>query len=107
MIIVNGEISAKSKTGGGLDENGNPVRPSSEWGKPIPCRISVNKRNNLGKQNGNSFTIASFEILIEPQPFIDDGMVKLRYLSGRELGEFPIMFPPEFLEAVGAVKIVV
>lgn len=107
MIFVNGYISAKSKTGGGLDENGNPVRPSSEWSNPVPCHIKVNQRNNLGKQNGNSFTIASYEILIEPQSFIDDGIIKLFYISGKELGEFPIMFPPEFLEAVGAVKIVV
>ncbi|MDL2310128.1 hypothetical protein LJC39_03315 [Parabacteroides sp. OttesenSCG-928-B22] len=107
MIIVNGFISAKVKTGGGLGENGNPVRPSSEWGEPIPCNIRVNKRNNLGKQNGNTFTVASYEILIEPQSFIDDGMVKLQYVSGKDLGEFPIMFPPEFLEAVGAVKITV
>ncbi len=107
MIIVNGFISAKSKTGGGLNDNGKPIRPTEEWGEFVPCHIRVNHRNNLGKQNGNTFTIASYEILIEPQPFIDDGMVRLRYVSGKELGEFSIMFPPEFLEAVGATKIVV
>ena len=107
MILVNGEIRVKVKKGGGLNENGNPVRPSSTWGNPIPCRISVNKRSNFGRQNGNSFTIASYEILIEPQPFIDDGIVKLKYASGKELGEFPIMFPPEYLEAVEAIRIVV
>lgn len=107
MILVNGFISGKIKAGGGLDKNGNPIRPAEEWGELIACHIRVNKRNNLGKQNGNLFTIASYEILIEPQPFIDDGIIKLSYASGKELGEFPIMFPPEYLEAVGAIKIVV
>jgi len=106
VIISNGYISAKIKTGGGLDENGNPVRPSSEWGKPISCHIKVNTRNNLGKQNGNTFTIASYEILIEPQPF-EAERVKLIDNCGKELGEFSVMYPPEHLEAVGAVKIVV
>lgn len=107
MIILNGYISAKIKTGGGLDENGNPFRPSSEWSESIPCYIKVNQRNNLGKQNGNSFIIASYEILIDPQPFTSDGIVKLSYESGQELGEFSIMFPSEYLEAVQAIKIVV
>lgn len=98
---------AKIKKGGGLDGNGNPVRPSSEWSIPIPCHITVNKRSTFGRQNGNSFTIASYEILIEPQPFVNDGVVRLRYATGEDLGEFPIMFPPEYLETVRATKIVV
>jgi len=107
MVIANGEISAREAAGGGLDGNGNPVRPSGGWGRPVPCRITVNRRDNLGRRNGNSFTMASFEVLIEPRPFPDEGTVRLRYADGRELGEFPIMFPPECLEAAGAVKIVV
>ena len=104
MIIVNGKITAKVKSGGGIDGEGNPVKPSESWGDPIYCSITVNKRNNLGKQNGNSFTVASYEILIGPQPFTAE-RVKLERL-GKNLGEFSVMFT-EYLEAVGAIKIVV
>ena len=51
MIIENGTISIKTKTGGGL-VNGNPVRPSENWGEPIPCHITTNRHNNKGKVNG-------------------------------------------------------
>jgi hypothetical protein len=104
MIIVNGSISAKVKSGGGLDGDGNPVKASESWGDPIPCRISTNKRNNLGKQNGNTFTIASYEVLIEPQRFEAERVKLERYEE--DLGEFSVMFT-EYLEAVGAIKIVV
>ena len=104
MIIVNGRIWAKDKSGGGLDGEGNPMKPSESWGDPIPCRITTNKRNNLVKQNGNTFTIASYEILIGLQPFTAERVKLERF--GRDLGEFSVMFA-EYMEAVGAIKIVV
>jgi hypothetical protein len=104
VIIVNGKIFEKVKSGGGLDGAGNPVQTSAVWGNPIPCHISVNKRNNLGKQNGNTFTVASYEVLIEPQPFYAERVRLTEH--GRDLGEFSVMFS-EYLEAVGATKIVV
>jgi hypothetical protein len=104
MIIVNGTVSAKDATGGGLDESGNPSASKDTWGAAIPCNISINKLNNLGRQDGNTFTIASYEILVEEQPF-EAGSVWLTE-RGRDLGEFSVMFT-ERLEAVGATKIVV
>ncbi|MDR0657691.1 MAG: hypothetical protein LBG18_01930 [Mediterranea sp.] len=104
MIIVNGSITAKAKTGGGLDMDGYPVKPAETWGQPIPCNVKVNKRNNLGKQNGNTFKIASYEVLIEPQPFESERVRLTEY--GRDLGEFSVMWT-EYLDAVGALKIVV
>jgi hypothetical protein len=104
MIIVNGTITVKIKSGGGLNGEGNPVEPSESWGDPIPCRITTNKRNNLGKQNGNTFTIASYEILIGLQPFTAERVKLERF--GEDLGEFSVMFT-EYMEAVGAIKVVV
>lgn len=103
MIIVNGTISIKTKTGGGL-VNGNPVRPSESWGEPIPCNIKTNLHNNKGKTNGNSFEVASYEVLIEAQPFEADRVKLVR--EGKDLGEFSIQ-DIDPLNAVGAVKIVV
>ena len=104
MYIENGFISAMIKTDGRLDENGNPVRLSDVFEEPIPCNITTNKKNNLGKQNGNTFTIASYEVLIDLQPF-EAGLVRLTR-HGQNLGDFSVLWI-EYLEAVGAVKIVV
>jgi hypothetical protein len=103
MIIVNGTICIKTKTGGEL-VNGNPVRPSESWSEPIPCNIKTNLHNNKGRVNGNSFEVASYEVLIEAQPF-DADRVKLER-QGKELGEFSVQ-DIELLYAVGCVKIVV
>jgi len=104
IILFNGTIQAKVNSGGGLDENGNPIRLSDAFNEPISCRVVTNKKNNLGKQNGNSFIIASYEVLIELQPF-DAGVVRLTQ-HGRELGIFPVICI-ERLEEVGVVKITV
>ena len=104
MIIENGTIQAKIKTGGGFDANDYPVEPSESWSEPIPCHIRVNRKNNLGKQNGNTFTVASYEVIIELQPF-EHERVKL-IEQAMDLGEFSVLWT-ECLEAVGAVKIVV
>ena len=104
MIFENGTIQAKIKTGGGLDANGYPVEPSESWSEPIPCHIKVNRKNNLGKQNGNTFTIASYEVFIELQPFESEGIKLIE--NGKDLGEFSVLWT-ECLENVGSVKIVV
>lgn len=106
MLIPNGTISIKTKTGGELDERGKPVRPSSiDWGDTIICRFRANKYSNRGKVNGNTFTVASYEILIESQPFTAE-RVKLSDKNGKDLGEFSVI-EIEHLDAVGIVKITV
>lgn len=103
MIIENGTISIKTKTGGGL-MNGNPVRPSETWSEPIPCNITTNQHNNKGKANGNSFEIASYEVLIEAQTFEAERVKLVR--DGKDLGEFSVQdITP--LYPVGAIKITV
>jgi hypothetical protein len=64
----------------------------------------VNRKNNLGKQNGNAFTIASYEVYIEMQPF-EAERINLSE-NGKDLGEFSVLWT-EQLDAVCALKIVV
>jgi hypothetical protein len=104
MIIVNGTITAKVKAGGGLETDGYPIKPAESWLQPVPCHIRVNRKNNLGKQNGNTFIIASYEVLIESQQF-ESERVKLTE-NGRDLGEFSVLWT-ELFDAVCALKIVV
>ena len=101
MIIENGTICAKIKMDGELI-NGNPIRPSETWDKPIPCNIKTNQCNNRGKVDGNTFKTVSYEVLINEQPF-DAEMVKL-VRHGKDLGEFTVQ-DIDRLPAVGAIKI--
>ena len=103
MILVNGHIEPKIETGGGLDEDGNPVPTISSWGDKIPCRYTPNRNSLKGKANGNLFIVASYEILIERQPFTTE-QIRLTGINGEDLGELSIMWVETF-DAVNALKI--
>lgn len=106
MIIQNGTIEIKTKSGGGINpDTGFPNKPESDWSDPIPCQYSANKYNKLGRVNGEHFTVASYVVLIEEQPF-DAGQVRLKTRSGKVLGEFSIM-EVEPLDAVCELRILI
>lgn len=107
MIIQNGTIEFKTKTGGGINpETGYPVKPSSElWGEPVPCQFRATKYNQLSIIKGEHVTLASYEILIEAQPVTSE-QLRLRDLSGNEVGTFSVI-QAEPLEAVCEVRILV
>ncbi len=106
MIIANGTIEAKIKTGGGIDPKTDyPIAPSVSWGNPIPCQYRANKYSNKGRANGEAFTIASYEILIDEQPY-DAEMLRLRDAGGKMLGEFSVI-EIEPLPAVCQLRILV
>ena len=105
MIIQNGTIEVKRKTGGGIDtETGYPQKPGSvDWGDPIPCQYTANKCNKLGRVSGEHFTTAQYTVLIEEQPF-EAEQVRLKDLAGNMVGDFSIM-QVEPLEAVCELRI--
>lgn len=107
MIIQNGNIEVKLKTGGGINpETGYPNKPvSTSWGNPIPCQYSANKYNNLGCTNGEHFTIAKYIVLIEEQPFATE-QIRLKDLAGNIIGEFSVM-QVEPLDAVCELRILI
>lgn len=107
MIIENGKIQIKQKTGGGIDPETGHARPSSAvvWGTPIPCQYYPNKYNNLGRVSGEHFKIAEFTVLIEEQPFGAE-QIRLTDNAGGLVGEFSII-SSEPLAAVGQIKITV
>lgn len=109
MIIENGTIEFKEKTPGKIDpETGYPQKASAiRWGKPIPCQYQPNSRNNLGRVNGESFTTASYTVLLEEQPLPKSEQVRLKGSDGTSLGEFSLISPPEFLEAVSEIRILI
>lgn len=107
MIIENGTIEVKVKTAGGIDiETGHPRKSSNaSWGAPIPCQWLPNSHNKQGRIQGEHFTIATYEVLIEEQPF-EGEQVRLKDRAGKQLGEFPVI-SVEPLEAVCQLRILV
>ena len=91
MIIANGTIETKIKTGGGIDPDTDyPIAPSVSWGNPIECQDRANKYSNKSKPNGEAFTIASYEILIDEQPSNAETQ-RLRVISGKILGALSVI----------------
>lgn len=109
MIIQNGTIEFKQKTPGAIDpETGYPTKPTAVgWGDPIPCQFIPNSRNNLGRVNGERFTTATYTVLLEEQPLPDSEQIRLTDRDGRVLGEFSLIAPPEALETVCEIKLLI
>lgn len=106
MIIANGYIETKTKSGGGINpETGYPNKPTEAWGEPIPCQYQANNNSLKGRTNGEAYRIASYEILIDEQPY-ESEQLRLRDDNGKVLGEFSVIdIKP--LAAVCQVKILV
>ena len=106
MIIANGTIRVKVKTGGGIDPVTRfPVMPEVSWGEPIPCQYIPNRHDKLGVASGEHFTVATYTILIEEQPFTAE-QIRLSDRDGVVLGEFSVR-QIEPLDAVCQVRITV
>lgn len=89
-------------------ETGYPTKATEVgWSKPIPCQFIPNNRTNLGRVNGERFTTATYTVLIEEQPLPSSEQIRLTERSGKVLGEFSLIAPPEALEAVGEIRILI
>lgn len=107
MIIANGTIEVKRKTGGGgLDPvTGYPQKADASWDEPIPCQYIPGSHNKLGVVSGEHFTVATYTVLIEEREFNAE-QIRLKDRAGAILGEFSIM-QVEPLEAVGEIRLVI
>lgn len=109
MIIQNGTIEAKIKQAGGINhETGFPVKSTGEAFMPaIPCQYTANQYNQLGRTNGERFTVAAYTILIEQQrtPFTAE-QIRLKDMDGNIVGDFSVM-SIEPIDAVCQMKILV
>ena len=107
MIIANGHIECKHKTGGGIDPVTRfPVRPEVTWGDPIPCQYIPIRHDFIAvSPQGENYTLATYTILIEERPFSAE-TIRLTDRCGKVLGEFSVR-QIEPLEAVCEVRITV
>ncbi len=111
MIIENGTIEFKQKTPGKIDpETGHPAKATEvKWSDSIPCQYIPYSRQLLLKTgSGERITKASYKVLIEEQLLPDSEQVRLTdSRTGSSLGEFSLLQPPELLEAVCEIKILI
>ncbi|MDD3945021.1 MAG: hypothetical protein PHS38_09940 [Bacteroidales bacterium] len=105
MDIENGTLTPIIAIPAGRDENGYMVPASSAPGDPIRCYIKTVKTNNVGKQEGNYFKIASYEVLIDNIPFAST-RVKLSCDDRGDLGEYAVISTIP-MQAVNLLKILV
>ncbi len=106
MIIVNGYIRVKVKTGGGM-LNGRPQPVTFTESEPIPCNWRAQKWDKKGKTVDGVFTQAQFEILVELQDFTAETLTLYDTTVAEHcLGEFTVQ-SVEPLGATVATKITV
>jgi len=109
MIIQNGTIEVKTKVAGGIDPTtGFPTKPTNvAYSEAIPCQYIANTYNQLGRTNGESFTMAQYTILIEQQPTsFTAEQIRLKDNGGNVVGEYSVI-AIEPLEAVCEIRITV
>ena len=106
MIIQNGTIETKTKTAGGIDRaTGHPIASVSSWSDPIPCQYIPNTHDKRGRVNGEHYTIATYTVLIEEQPFTAE-QIRLKDMDGTVVGEYSVM-SVQPLVAVSEIQILV
>lgn len=110
MIIENGTIEFKQKAPGAIDpETGYPSKATQVgWSEAIPCQFYPTSCELLARTPaGERITKASYVVLVEEQPLPESEQLRLTDLQGRALGEFSLLAPPQTLEAVCEIKILV
>lgn len=110
MIIENGTIEFKKKAPGTIDpQTGYPAKAKEAgWSDPIPCQfIPVSRYLLLRTPEGERITKSTYKVLIEMQPLPKSEQLRLKSLDGESLGEFSMIAPPETLEAVDEIKILI
>ena len=105
MIIVNGHIRPILKSGGGLDEDGDPVKADERLGCPIPCQWKKAGWDNLARVDETHYIQKSFIILIEKEDRFDSEELCL-YAKGKDMGRYSIL-SMEDLDAVCQTKITI
>lgn len=97
------QIKQAGSSGGGLDDDGNPVPVQGGWSDPIDCRIVTLSKSDTGKYEDGKFIQSSYMIYIDGTEEIEADRVKLNR-QGVYLGEFNVQ-SNEYLRLVKRVKI--
>lgn len=75
-------------SGGGVDENGNPIAVDNNWSDAIPCHFDTDNKETIYRYDNGSATVFDYVVWIDP--ISDDmtgRMVKLIDEYGNEVSE--------------------
>lgn len=109
MIIANGTIEIKRKSGGGIDTaTGLPLPVLEEWGVPVECQYYHNRMDLLARTRaGESYSDIGWIIIVEqPWSMGDSEEIRLRDHAGQVVGTYALRLA-EPLDAVQQVRLVV
>ena len=91
---TNGFLQYLSHTGGGFNEDGEPILGSAVWSAPVPCLIKTVTNNSKGRYEDGKFDQSSYELLIENGLVpIDIKRIRLER-QGIGLGEYTVQGKP-------------
>lgn len=106
VMRINGYLQYLTHTGGGFNDDGEPVMGTDTWSTPVPCSVNTVTNNSQGEYEDGKFNQASYEVLVENgQVPIDTNRVKL-FRYDVELGEYAVQGKP-LPTSMDRVKIVV
>ncbi len=107
MIIENGKIQIYRIEGGGLDQKGNPIKPTETLGDAIPCNWKRNSYQKKGIYEDGKFTSASYIIMIDMQKF-EPCRFRLFDSQDNVLGDYEVRQKGiSYLDYVGCIQITV
>lgn len=105
MIIPNGTVQFKTKTGGGINmATGYPMASTESWSTPTECQFYHTTLNLQSKDGGEHVTRRSIVVLLDGDDVFTTETLKLTDATGSEVGEFPVI-SAEQLRAVNQTKI--
>jgi len=103
MIIENGYLEEKIKTGGGLDPITHlPIKVSFTFGEKKPCQIRQVEYDNLANSSGVDYIKSSYTVLTEND--IESEAIRL---TGEGFSKEFSVIQKSVLTEVGLVKIIV
>ena len=106
---TNGTLQYEIITGGGVNNDGEPIAPVTSWSDPIRCSIHANTDSRRGRYEDGLFRQASFVVLIERNAHFEVDVIadikRVRLTRGCEpLGEYFVLSVVP-AESVGRIQI--
>ena len=105
MIPNNGYFTTKSISGGGFDENGQPIAVTPTGEKTFNCRIQTVQNNKHGVYQDGKFVNSSYVLFIPFDKTFSSDQIEL-FRDGKSIGKFTVQ-SVEHLMSVGRTKIIV
>lgn len=103
---TNGTIQYNIHTGGGFNDDGEPVDSVDVWSDAVECFIRTVSDNSKGRYEDGRFDQASYEVFVESGRIPADANRVRLVRGGTGLGDFTVQGKPLTL-TMDRIKIIV